>query len=69
MYDIKHKSKIKNDKISRWRAELSQYKFDIVYCVDKNNVAADALSCLAATTSSLKELHDIHEKLCHPGVT
>ena len=30
MYDNKHKSKIKNDNISRWRVELSQYKFDIV---------------------------------------
>ena len=69
MYDNKHKSKIKNDKISRWRVELSQYKFDIAYCLGKDNIAADALSRLAATTNSLKELHDIHEKLCHPGVT
>ena len=30
MYDNKHKSEIKNDKINRWRVELSQYKFDIV---------------------------------------
>ena len=64
MHDKKHKSKIKNDRISRWRVELSQYKFDIIYCPGKDNVAADALSCHAATTSSLKELHDIHEKLC-----
>ena len=31
IYDNKHKSKIKNDKISRWRVELPQHKFDIVY--------------------------------------
>ena len=69
MYDNKHKSKIENDKISRWRVELSQYKFDIIYHPGKENAAADALSRIAAITHSLKELLDIHEKLCHPGVT
>ena len=69
MYDNKHKSKIKNDKISRWRVELSQYKFDIIYLAGKENAAADALSRIAGITHSLKKLLDIHEKLCHPGVT
>ena len=69
MYDNKHKSKIKNDKINRWRIELSQYKFDIIYHPGNQNAAADALSRIAAITHSLKELLDIHKKLCHPGVT
>ena len=29
MFDSKQKGKIKNDKIARWRMELSNYKFDI----------------------------------------
>ena len=33
MYDDKHNSKIENDNISRCRVDLSQYKFDIVYCL------------------------------------
>ncbi len=31
MFDNKQKGKIKNDKIMRWRTELSCYRFDIVY--------------------------------------
>ena len=66
MYDDKHKLKIENDNIGRCRVDLSQYKFDIVYRPGKENVAADALNRIAATTHSLKELRDTHEKLCHP---
>ena len=38
MFDNHKKSKIKNVKISRWRVELSQYKFDIQYRPGKENV-------------------------------
>jgi hypothetical protein len=31
MFDTKRHSKIKNDKVMRWRIELSMYDFDIVY--------------------------------------
>lgn len=68
MFNSKASSKIKNDKIARWRAELSCYHYDIVYRPGKENVAADTLSrvCGAAGLDKLKELHD---NLCHPGVT
>ena len=56
-------------KISRWRVELSQYKFDIVYRPGMENVAADTFSRIAAEGHPLQELHDLHEQLCHPGVT
>ena len=62
VHDNKHKSKIKNDKISRWRVELPQQKYDIVYHPSKENVAADVLSHIAARTHSLKELHDIIDR-------
>ena len=69
MFSMQHKGKIKNDKILRWRLELSCYNFDIVYRPGKENVPSDALSrstCASIDTVSLYELHD---SLCHPGVT
>ena len=68
MYNTKHQSKIKNDKISRWRVELSQFSFDIVYHPGKENAVADT-SRIAAVMHPLKKLQNIHEQLCHPGVT
>ena len=69
MFDNHKKSKIKNVKISRWRVELSQYKFDIAYRPGKDNVAADTFSRIASIGHPLQELSDLHEQLCHPGVT
>ena len=69
MFDQRHKGKIKNDKIMRWRLELSCLGFDIVYRPGKDNISPDTLSratCAAATDESLYKLH---ESLCHPGVT
>ncbi|KAK3726270.1 hypothetical protein QZH41_003048 [Actinostola sp. cb2023] len=69
MFDQRHKGKIKNDKIMRWRIELSCYSFDIVYRPGKDNIPPDTLSratCAAATQDSLYKLH---QSLCHPGIT
>ena len=38
MFDQRHKGKIKNDKIMRWRLELSCFSFDIVYRPGKDNI-------------------------------
>ena len=62
-------SKIKNDKIMRWRVELSSYKYDVVYRPGKENKGADPFSriqCSAISSNTLKELHNL---LCHPGIT
>ena len=70
MYDRSLKTKIKNDKIQRWRLELSSYSFECVYRPGEENVAADALSrafCSALTSN--KSLLEIHDSLCHPGIT
>ena len=70
MYDRTRKTKIKNDKIQRWRLELSSYSFECVYRPGEENLAADALSrafCSAITSN--KSLLEIHDSLCHPGIT
>lgn len=72
MFSNKQTSKIKNDKIQRWRLELSEYKFNIIYRVGKENIPADTLSRVCATVgchTDIKKLIKIHEDLCHPGVT
>ena len=68
MFDTTHKSTIKNAKILRWKIELSALSYDIVYRPGKENSAPDTFSRVVSslTTDSLK---DIHESLCHPGVT
>ena len=69
IYNNRRRTKVKNAKINDWRMELSEFSFDIEYRPGKTNVAADTLSrvnCAAMQTSTLQELHD---NLCHPGVT
>ena len=45
-------SKIKNDKIMRWRVELSSYKYDIVYRPGKENKGADPFSRIQCSAIS-----------------
>ena len=70
MFKMNHSSKIKDDKILRWRLELSRYHYDIQYRRGKENVTCDTLS-RACTTSAASPvpLEEIHTSLCHPGVT
>ena len=68
MYN-RHKNKIKNDKIMRWKLELSPYKYEVVYRPGPLNLGADALSrCNATQSKTLEDLKKLHEALCHPGV-
>ena len=71
MFDNKNHGKVKNDKIARWRIELSNYKFDIVYRPGICNQAADTLSrsSCAGISNSNDELETVHNSLCHPGCT
>ena len=68
MFDVKHKSKIKNDKILRWRTELMPYSFEITYRPGNRNAAADALSRIVCASSTKIDLVKLHSDLCHPGV-
>ncbi|KRX75491.1 Retrovirus-related Pol polyprotein from transposon 17.6 [Trichinella sp. T6] len=65
-------SKIKNDKIMRWKIELSCYDFDIIHRPGKDNVTPDALSrsfCSMASHDHCRHLQQLHDKLCHTGIT
>ena len=71
MYDNRKQTKIKNAKINEWRMGLGKLSFNIEYWPWRNNVAADTFShtycaSLSYQTSVLVELH---EKLCHPGIS
>ena len=70
MFNSQGHGKIKNDKIHRWRIELSCFDFDIKYRPGKMNFTADCLTrahC-AATSTALNTLAEIHNSLCHPGI-
>ena len=65
------KGKIKNEKLLRWRLELSAYSFEIQYRPGKFNFGADALSRDSVVSASVSKhsLSDLHESLGHPGIT
>lgn len=63
------KGKTRNDKLLRWRLELSTYTYDVKYRPGKDNIGADALSRACATTNTSIGLIELHKLLCHPGVS
>ena len=69
MYNNENHGKIKNDKVLRWRMELSEFAFDIAYRSGKLNAAPDALSRVYCAAMRENTLYNIHVSLCHPGVT
>ena len=74
MFDHKNRGKVKNEKILRWRLELSCFSYDISYRPGSRNLVADALSrappnVSAAVGGVTSELQQLHDSLCHPGVT
>lgn len=69
MFDLTHKSKIKNEKLARWRLELLPYKFEIHHRPGSHNLAADALSRIRCSATTMKtDLITLHDRLCHPGI-
>ena len=70
MFDTKSKGKIKNDKLMRWRLELSCFSYDISFRPGRDNLSADAFSRVCGASSSTQSLsvEQLHNDLCHPGV-
>ena len=69
MFDAKHSSKIKNEKILRWRLELSSFSYTVLHRPGKQNTGPDALSRGFCGNISADHLRNLHNALCHPGVT
>ena len=69
MFNSTRRNKIKNDKIMRWKIELSQYCYDIIYREGKFNVVPDALPGAYCASTAINALYRIHADLCHPGMT
>ena len=69
MYTTANYGKIKNEKIMRWRILMSEFDFKIVYRAGKFNDVPDALSRAYCASVYDETLTEIHESLCHPGVT
>ena len=61
--------KIENNKIQLWRSELGNFNYEIKHRPGAQNLAADALSRLCSMPPHPLNLHDIHNRLGHPGVT
>ena len=69
MFDKHNRGKIKNDKIYRWRMELSCFSFDIAYRPGKDNIPADTFMRVYCSLISLSSLYELHKSLCHPGIS
>ena len=70
IFNKQKSGKVKNEKIERWRFELSEYVFDIVYRPGVDNAGPDTLSRIScAIDNNIETLRGIHNSLCHPGVT
>jgi len=69
MYDVRHSSKIKNEKIMSWRMQFSEFERQIWFHPGKLNSVPDALSRAYCASLHKSTLYTIHASLCHPGIT
>ena len=63
------KKRQKNSKIACWRIELAEFSYTVSYRPGPDNVVPDALTRAYCATISHTNLTEIHNSLCHPGVT
>ena len=69
IYHPKQKGKVKNEKIQRWKIELSCFSYDVLYRPGPENTVADALSRATCSALPLNNLQELHNNLSHPGIT
>ena len=69
MFDNRKHTKVKNSKIQTWRIELAEFSYDIKYRLGVDNVAPDSFTCAYCLSMSTSNLTEVHNGLCHPGVT
>ncbi|CAK8698052.1 unnamed protein product [Clavelina lepadiformis] len=70
MLDNRRRTKIKNNKIQTWRMELASLSYTIHFRPGKLNVGADSFTrAYSASVNQNCQINDIHDMLCHPGVT
>ena len=72
MLDLRHSSKIKNDKIQVRRLELASFDFRAIYRPGSLNSAPDIFfraTSASVSLLSLNSLTELHISLCHPGIT
>ena len=69
IFDKKGRGRTKNDKILRWRIELSTYSYDVKFRPGSLNLGADALTRCCGATTQTPNLQTLHGMLCHPGIT
>ena len=69
MLDKRERTKIKNNKIELWKIKLASFSYDIQYCPGKDNVAPDAFKRAFCASMPDTNIVDVHNGLCHPGVT
>ena len=69
MFHQHNSGKIRNDRIRRWRLELTSYVYDIVYRPGVENVGADTFTRVYCSVISSESLKSVHDSMCHPGIT
>jgi len=62
-------SKIKNEKIMRWRMQISEFDFEVVFRPGKLNSVPNARSRAYCASLHESTLHTIHSSLRSPGTT
>ena len=70
LFDSRPKNRIKNAKINRWRIELSEYNFEVIYRPGSLNIAADTFSRISSVNRENPEIliKLIHQEMGHPGM-